>query len=104
MAIANKESVTHMEASDEHTAHVASLGNAEEHDLGKWAALKAYPKACFWSIFSVWVILLSSFENQAAGVILGIPKFREDFGHRFNNEYVIDANWQGAFNGAPVAA
>jgi SP family general alpha glucoside:H+ symporter-like MFS transporter len=57
----------------------------------------------------VWVVLLMSFENQAAGSIIDIPEFRKDFGHEFTAEdgttgHVIDANWQAAFQGAPVAS
>jgi SP family general alpha glucoside:H+ symporter-like MFS transporter len=29
---------------------------------------------------------------------------RKDFGYKFGDVYVLPANWQGAFNGGPVAS
>lgn len=91
------------------TAHLGHLANQEDHEVGKLASFRKYPWACAWSIYMVWVVLLVSFENQAAGNVIGIPEFRKDFGHAFtaaNGEvsYVIDAQWQSAFQGAPVAS
>ncbi|KAF2800263.1 general substrate transporter [Melanomma pulvis-pyrius CBS 109.77] len=85
------------------------LANAEDHDVGKLASFRKYPWACAWCIYSVWVVLLVSFENQASGNVIGIPEFRKDFGHKFvaadgSVSYVIDAIWQSAFQGAPVAS
>ncbi|KAI6262414.1 hypothetical protein MCOR31_005198 [Pyricularia oryzae] len=42
--------------------------------------------------------------QEAAGNILGIPRFREDFGAPFNGDSAIPANWQSAFTGAPIAS
>lgn len=91
------------------TSQLGHLANQEDHEVGKLASFRKYPWACFWSIYAVWVVLLVSFENQAAGNVIGIPQFRKDFGHPFTAEdgtvtYVIDANWQSAFQGAPVAS
>jgi SP family general alpha glucoside:H+ symporter-like MFS transporter len=91
------------------TSHLGHLANQEDHEVGKLASFRKYPWACAWSIYMVWVVLLVSFENQAAGNIIGIPQFRKDFGHAFTAEdgttsYVIDATWQSAFQGAPVAS
>jgi hypothetical protein len=87
--------------------------NADNHDVRKMESFRKYPWACGWCIYAVWVVLLVSFENQAAGNVIGIPEFRKDFGREFmtaNAEgevevtYVIDAIWQSAFQGAPVAS
>ncbi|KAJ4991207.1 MFS hexose transporter [Stagonosporopsis vannaccii] len=91
------------------TSELGHLANQEDHEVGKLASFRKYPWACFWSVYAVWVVLLVSFENQAAGVVIGIPKFREDFGNPFTAadgtvSYVIDAQWQAAFQGAPVAS
>lgn len=83
---------------------LAHLANQEEHEGNKWQAIRKYPRAFFWSIFAVWCMLLVSFENQAAGNIIGIPEFRKDFGHEFEGTYVLYAKWQSAFSGAPVAS
>lgn len=82
---------------------LAALGNQEEHEFTKWQSLKRYPSACFWCIYAVWCVLLVSFENQAAGSILSIPEFRKDFGSEYDGDYVLPADWQSAFSGAPIA-
>ncbi|KAH5039375.1 hypothetical protein HBI70_111610 [Parastagonospora nodorum] len=91
------------------TSELGHLANQEDHEVGKLASFRKYPFACAWSVYMVWVVLLVSFENQAAGNIIGIPEFRKDFGHEFTapdgtTSYVIDAKWQSAFQGAPVAS
>lgn len=91
------------------TSELGHLANQEDHEVGKLASFRKYPWACAWSIYMVWVVLLVSFENQAAGNVIGIPEFRKDFGHQFTANdgtvsYVIDAQWQSAFQGAPVAS
>jgi SP family general alpha glucoside:H+ symporter-like MFS transporter len=91
------------------TSHLSHLANQEDHEVGKLASFRKYPWACAWSIYMVWVVLLLSFENQAAGNVIGIPQFRKDCGHAFTVEdgttsYVIDAKWQSAFQGAPVSS
>lgn len=99
----DKKNNPDMVADDEVTDQLARLANQDEHDIGKRESFRRFPKSCLWCLYAVFLVLLGSFENQAAGVILGIPKFREDFGHHFNDEHVIDASWQAAFNGAPIA-
>lgn len=86
---------------DEQTGHRV---NAEDHELTKWQAIKKYPWACAWTRFAIWMVLLVSFENQASGNILGIPKFREDFGSLVDGNYVLDPNWQSGFTAAPIAS
>jgi SP family general alpha glucoside:H+ symporter-like MFS transporter len=93
----------------EKVSKLGRLANHNDHEEGKLASFTKYPWACAWCIFMVWVILLVSFENQASGNIIGIPEFRKDFGHEFVSKdgtlsYVIDAKWQSAFQGAPVAS
>ncbi|KAJ3536365.1 hypothetical protein NM208_g6753 [Fusarium decemcellulare] len=94
----------HVEATAVVDDHLARLGNQQEHEMSKLESLKRYPKACAWILFAVWYVLLVSFENQASGNILGIPRFREDFGYFHNGQYVLHAKWQSAFSGAPMAS
>ncbi|KAK3938175.1 general substrate transporter [Diplogelasinospora grovesii] len=91
----------HIEESEKQLGH---LGNQEDHELSKLESFKQFPRACFWCIYAVWCVLLVSFENQASGNILGIPEFRKDFGSYYQNNYVLPAEWQSAFSGAPVAS
>ena len=98
-----------MSSTSSEVSQLAHLANAEDHDVGKLASFRKYPLACVWSIYAVWVVLLVSFENQASGNVIGIPEFRKDFGHAYTAEdgtttYIIDAKWQSAFQGAPIAS
>ncbi|TDZ30401.1 Maltose permease MAL31 [Colletotrichum spinosum] len=104
MGDTEKNDAAHLEHPAEARAQLANLGNQEEHDLGKWESFRKYPKASFWCVYAVWCVLVLSSENQAGGSILSIPEFRKDFGHFYNGDYVLDAKWQSAFNGAPVAS
>ncbi|OQD89912.1 hypothetical protein PENANT_c002G09968 [Penicillium antarcticum] len=65
--------------------HLGHLSNQEDHGLGKWQSLKKYP----------WTFACN---------VTGIPKFRKDFGHFYEGDWVLEAKWQSAFNGAPVAS
>jgi SP family general alpha glucoside:H+ symporter-like MFS transporter len=85
------------------TAEQAHLANQEDHEASKWQAIRRNPWAFAWCLFAVWVTLLVSYENQAAGTVLGIPQFRKDFGSYYQGNYVLAAKWQAAFSGAPVA-
>ncbi|OQU97498.1 hypothetical protein CLAIMM_03423 [Cladophialophora immunda] len=97
-----KLSVDHMEVTpDEQLGHLA---NQEDHELGVWLSLKRYPWSCAWCVYACWSIILAAFEVQAGGSVLGIPEFRKDFGSSFDGNYVLPADWQSAFNAAPVAS
>ncbi|CAI4217875.1 unnamed protein product [Parascedosporium putredinis] len=91
----------HIDSADQQLAHVA---NQEERDSTKWQAIKNNPWSFFWCLFGIWTILLVSFENQAAGIVVGIPQFRKDFGTYYEGNYVLSAEWQAAFQGAPGAS
>ncbi|THZ53484.1 MFS hexose transporter [Aureobasidium pullulans] len=65
-------------------------------------ATKRHPRELLWCIYAIFVLVLSSFDNQAGGVVLSIPQFRKDFGSPYNGNYVLSAEWQSAYSGAPV--
>ncbi|RDW89937.1 uncharacterized protein DSM5745_01712 [Aspergillus mulundensis] len=98
----DKGSVDMVEQADDQ--QLGYLADSEDHSLSKWASLKKYPWTFFWCIYAVWCILLVSFENQAAGTVISIPQFRQDFGSYFEGSYVLDSKWQSAFSGGPVAS
>ena len=83
---------------------LAHLANREDHEIGKWRAIRQNPRAFLWCLYAVWTVLCVSFENQASGTVMGIPEFRKDFGFYYNGDYVLSTQWQGAFSGAPVAS
>lgn len=84
---------------------VRSSGSSSQENvaLSKWATIKQNRTAIAWCIFAVWVVVLTSFESLASSIVLGIPEFRKDFGHPFEDNYVLDAIWQSAISGGPVA-
>jgi MFS transporter, SP family, general alpha glucoside:H+ symporter len=86
---------------EEELGHVA---NQEEHEMTALQAIAKWPKVFGWCMFALFATLLVSFENQAAGNVLSIPKFREDFGHYYDGSYVLYTSWQSAFYGGPLAA
>jgi SP family general alpha glucoside:H+ symporter-like MFS transporter len=65
-------------------------------------AIKSHPRELLWCLYALFVLVLSSFDNQAGGVVLSIPQFRKDFGSAYNGDYVLSAKWQSAYSGAPV--
>lgn len=96
------DSTTQHEALDK-DEHLGHLVTQEDHETSKWQAIKQNPTCFLWCLYAVWTVLLVTFENQAAGNVLGIPRFRQDFGHLHEGNYVIPGNWQSAFSGAPLA-
>jgi hypothetical protein len=78
--------------------------NYQEHQLGRLETIRKQPKLVGWCLFAIYCCLLVSFENQAAGNVLSIPRFRQDFGHNYDGSYVLYTGWQSAFYGGPLAA
>ncbi|KAH9223011.1 putative maltose permease [Leptodontidium sp. 2 PMI_412] len=96
-----KGNTHYLENVDEQAAHIA---NQDDHDITAIQALRKNPTTVLWCAYAIWILVLNSFENQAAGSALGIPQFRKDFGYAFGGDYVLPADWQGAFSGGPVAS
>jgi SP family general alpha glucoside:H+ symporter-like MFS transporter len=65
-------------------------------------AIKRRPRELLWCLYAIFTLVLSSFDNQAGGVVLSIPQFRKDFGFLYGSNYVLPAHWQSAISGAPV--
>ncbi|KAJ0158477.1 Alpha-glucosides permease MPH3 [Colletotrichum tanaceti] len=94
-------STKHLELSAD--SQLAQAADFEDHELGIWKSFVRYPWASAWCVYACWTIILLSFDVQAAGAVVGIPEFREDFGYAFEGDYVLPAVWQSSFSGAPVA-
>lgn len=95
------EAVEHVHDAKTDLAHIA---NNQEHELTVIQSIRNRPLTFAWAFLAVISCLLVSFEGQAAGMVLGIPGFRKDFGHEFEGSYVLDADWQSAFYGGPIAS
>lgn len=86
------------------SAQQAHLSDDYDHKVSVWKAIVENKWATVWCIYAIWCVVLLSFDVQAAGAVLGIPRFREDFGYEYEGDYVLPAGWQSAFGGAPVAS
>ncbi|KAH6971514.1 general substrate transporter [Ilyonectria sp. MPI-CAGE-AT-0026] len=95
------EAVEHVHDAKTDLAHIA---NNQEHQLTVIQSIRNRPLTFAWAFLAVVSCLLVSFEGQAAGMVLSIPGFRKDFGHEFEGSYVLDADWQSAFYGGPIAS
>lgn len=82
---------------------VARAQQKLEHEYTKWEAVKLYPRACKYIAIMVWAMITVGYENQASGIVISIPTFRQDFGHEYNGSYVLDGKWQSAISGGPYA-
>ncbi|EXJ87938.1 hypothetical protein A1O1_04865 [Capronia coronata CBS 617.96] len=67
-------------------------------------AVRKYPRPFLWCMYIVWVMLSSNYINTAGSSVLGIPRFRKDFGRPYQGDYVLPAQWQAAYFGASSAA
>ncbi|KAG7833886.1 hypothetical protein KL943_003182 [Ogataea angusta] len=83
---------------------VARAQQKVEHDLTRWQATKAYTWTVYFMFVCVWSMVLVGYENQAGGMVVSIPQFREDFGFYYEGDYVLEAKWQSAITGAPTGA
>jgi SP family general alpha glucoside:H+ symporter-like MFS transporter len=72
----------------------AHLLDAQAHDETIAQSLRSHPWALLWVAYGVWIVACCSFDNNAGGTVLGIPKFREDFGYYFEGDYILVAAWQ----------
>lgn len=48
------------------------------------------------------ICIVWGYDGLAGNVVVSIVQFRKDFGHPYNGDYVVDANWQLGFQGATM--
>lgn len=79
-----------------------------DHRMTKWESVKAYPRACMYIMILVWALITVGYENQAGGMVLGIPTFRRDFGYTIVTDgveaYALESLWQSAITGGATVA
>lgn len=68
----------------------------DKHREGQWHAIKNNKRCVGWLLYTVFVLCIQGFDNQAGGIVLGIEEFRKDFGYAFNGNYVLPAGWQAS--------
>ncbi|KIW68090.1 hypothetical protein PV04_04058 [Phialophora macrospora] len=69
-----------------------------------FGAVRKYRSALLWCLYMLWCVLANNYAKTAGQSVLGIPQFRKDFGNAYHGGYVLSAQWQSAYYGAPQAA
>ncbi|TQN70385.1 Maltose permease MAL31, partial [Colletotrichum shisoi] len=101
-SVADKDDIA--AAKGEHVEEIGHAVTAEDHKQTVFQAIRTQPWAFAWCLYAIYVLILTSFDTQAGGTVIGIPQFRKDFGSLFEDDYVLPAKWQSAYSGAPVAS
>lgn len=71
---------------------------ATEHAITPAQAVRTYWRAFAWCLFINMGALLWGYDSQVGGGLLSVPSFRRDFGSLIDQQYVLAASWQSAFN------
>lgn len=79
-------------------AEQSQLYTQTQHALGFWEAVRLYRPAVLWSIAINVAVVLKGFDGALVGSIVGLDPFKRQFGYLYNDEYVVSAAWNGAFN------
>ncbi|KAH9883761.1 alpha-glucosides permease MPH2/3 [Xylariomycetidae sp. FL2044] len=67
-----------------------------EHNMGVIEAVKAYPMATFWAFVMSCTIIMESYDVFLCNNFVALSAFKEKYGVRHNDEYVIVTEWQSA--------
>lgn len=74
-----------------------------ERQLGFRQSIKLHRRAVFWVIYGQLVVFGFGIDGIIAAYLIGIPRFREDFGQAFTVDgvpsYIIPAWWLSLFAG-----
>lgn len=74
------------------------LATIAEHDLTFRQAVKAYPRAIFWSVLVSTCIIMEGYDVVLVGSMFGQPAFQKKYGNYYPglNEYQLSGPWQVA--------
>lgn len=67
---------------------------ARQQAMTRKESIKENWKPLAWCMFMFYTCIMFGFDSLAGGVVVSIVEFRRDFGHPYEGDYVIDANWQ----------
>lgn len=83
--------IDHVEGKDrgtvEHDEFVGQFAEQEAHEETPWQALKSHPWSSVWVLYGIGIIIACSFDNNAGGNVISIPRFRQDYGSPFDGNY-----------------
>lgn len=84
--------------------HDAEAETELEKNMGVIAAIKAYPKAVFFSFVLSLCVIMEGYDTALLGSFYALPQFRERFGVQLKDgTYQVTSNWQsGLQNGTQV--
>lgn len=86
-------------------ARTAHYTDYVDTHISQWEAVRKYPWASLYVLAAVFILICTSFESQAGGIVIAITAFRRDFGYQAaDGSYVIAAKWISCFSGVPLAA
>jgi SP family general alpha glucoside:H+ symporter-like MFS transporter len=73
-----------------------------EHQLGPWAAVKAYPMAIFWAVLVSMCVVMEGYDTILIGNFYSYPTFAKKYGTYFltDNDYQLTAAWQAGLGNA----
>ncbi|CZR61466.1 related to alpha-glucoside transport protein [Phialocephala subalpina] len=74
------------------------LATIAEHDLTFRQAVKAYPRAIFWSVLVSTCIIMEGYDVVLVGSMFGQPAFQEKYGNYYSDlkGYQLSGPWQVA--------
>ena len=82
---------------------LAERYTAFEKSLTFWQTFKLYWRSILWVFYGELVVFGYGIDGVIAAYLLGIPRFRSDYGERFDSgsevSYIISANWISIFAG-----
>ncbi|KPI36758.1 General alpha-glucoside permease [Cyphellophora attinorum] len=99
------ESVDHDNSSEDLSgrARLAQAYAANDATLSFWQTIKLYHRSILWTLYGQLVVFGYGIDGVIAAFLLGIPRFRQDFGEAFVVDgvpaYIISANWIAIFSG-----
>ncbi|WVF72547.1 hypothetical protein IAT40_007364 [Kwoniella sp. CBS 6097] len=88
---------------EQQTKFIAHLADQEQHDQTAWQALTENKWNTLWIFYAIWCSMAEAFDHTAAGSVISIPSFRQDYGYYYNGGYVLPAKWRSAYSGGPAA-
>jgi SP family general alpha glucoside:H+ symporter-like MFS transporter len=78
---------------------MATDGNAAEHNMTTWQALKRYKKATLWSMLVSTCIIMRAYDIEITGSLYAQPAFSRDMGEYLpGHGYQVPAKWQIAMS------
>lgn len=82
-------------------AEKATNYTRKEHALTFRAALRIHYPAVLWALLVNLATVCQGLDGQVVGALVGIEPFKRHFGVAFDDDFIIQAHWLGAFNYAP---